>query len=107
MNWDRVEGNWKKFSGKVREQWGKLTDDDLDVIEGRRETLSGRIQEIYGISQDEAERQIQRFESSIPEDDSSGMSGRTQAGGNQSRDPRDPRSSGSGTSRNDTRAPTR
>lgn len=68
MNWDRIEGNWKKFSGKVREQWGKLTDDDLDVIEGRRETLSGRIQEIYGISQDEAERQIQRFEQLLSED---------------------------------------
>jgi len=113
MNWDRIEGNWKKFSGKAREQWGKLTDDDLDVIEGRRETLSGRIQEIYGITQDEAERQIQRFESLIPDDDSgksydsSGMSGRTQAGGNQARDPRDSRGSGSTTSRNDTRAPSR
>jgi uncharacterized protein YjbJ (UPF0337 family) len=70
MNWDRVEGNWKKFSGKVREQWGRLTDDDLDVIEGRRETLSGRIQEIYGISQDEAERQIKGFEDSLQENDS-------------------------------------
>ena len=60
MNWDRVEGNWKKLSGKVREQWGKLTDDDLDVIEGRRETLSGRIQEIYGRSRapDQALRRI-------------------------------------------------
>ncbi len=93
MNWDRIEGNWKKFSGKVREQWGKLTDDDLDVIEGRRETLSGRIQEIYGISQDEAERQIKRFEDALPDDnskmqyDDSGTS--RNLGGNQSRDPRD------------------
>jgi uncharacterized protein YjbJ (UPF0337 family) len=97
MNWDRVEGNWKKFSGKVREQWGRLTDDDLDVIEGRRETLSGRIQEIYGISQDEAERQIKRFEDSLPDDrsnlqyDDSGARAGTgrNVGGNQSRDPRD------------------
>lgn len=97
MNWDRVEGNWKKFSGKVREQWGRLTDDDLDVIEGQRETLSGRIQEIYGISQDEAERQIKRFEDSLPDDrsnmanDDSGAGAGTSRnlGGNQSRDPRD------------------
>jgi len=97
MNWDRVEGNWKKLSGKVREQWGKLTDDDLGVIEGRREILSGRIQEIYGISQDEAERQIARFEESIPDDRSnkeySDSGSRTGTGQN--------------VSRNDTRAPSR
>jgi uncharacterized protein YjbJ (UPF0337 family) len=97
MNWDRVEGNWKKFSGKVREQWGRLTDDDLDVIEGRRETLSGRIQEIYGISQDEAERQIKRFEDSLLNDRSNMESDDTGArrgtgrniGGKPSHDPRD------------------
>ena len=61
MNWDRIEGNWKQFSGKVRQQWGKLSDDDLDVIGGRREELSGRIQEVYGVSKDEADRQIERF----------------------------------------------
>jgi uncharacterized protein YjbJ (UPF0337 family) len=94
MNWDRVEGNWKKFSGKVREHWGKLTDDDLDVIEGRRETLSGRIQEIYGISQDEAERQISRFEESLQngqpnkEYDTSGA----RSGTGQNRGQPDPRS---------------
>lgn len=43
MNWDRIEGNWKQFSGKVKERWGKLTDDDLDVINGRREQLEGKI----------------------------------------------------------------
>ena len=61
MNWDRIEGNWKQFSGKVRQQWGKLTDDDLDVIDGRREELAGRIQEVYGVSKDEADRQIETF----------------------------------------------
>ena len=65
MNWDRIEGNWKQFQGKFRQQWGKLTDDDLDVIGGKREELSGRIQEVYGISKDEAERQIDRFADSI------------------------------------------
>jgi uncharacterized protein YjbJ (UPF0337 family) len=68
MNWDRIEGNWKQFRGKVLEQWGKLTDDELDIIAGRRDTLSGRIQEVYGISKDEAERQIGRFEQSLGED---------------------------------------
>jgi uncharacterized protein YjbJ (UPF0337 family) len=58
MNWDRIEGNWKQFKGSVKEQWGKLTDDDLDVAEGRRDKLVGRIQERYGLAKDEAERQI-------------------------------------------------
>ena len=65
MNWDRIEGNWKQFSGKVRQQWGKLTDDDLDLIDGRREELAGRIQEVYGISKDEAEKQIERFSGTL------------------------------------------
>ena len=65
MNWDRIEGNWKQFTGKVRQQWGKLTDDDLDVIGGKREELSGRIQEVYGVSKDEAENQIERFATSL------------------------------------------
>ena len=58
MNWDRIEGNWKQFKGKAKEQWGKLTDDDLDVAAGKRDQLVGRIQERYGIAKDEAERQI-------------------------------------------------
>lgn len=62
MNWDRVEGNWKQFKGKVKEQWGKLTDDQLDVIAGKREQLAGRLQEVYGVSKDEAERQMADFE---------------------------------------------
>jgi uncharacterized protein YjbJ (UPF0337 family) len=62
MNWDRIEGGWKQFKGKVREQWGKLTDDDLDQIAGRREKLAGHLQEAYGIAQDEAEKQISAFE---------------------------------------------
>ncbi len=62
MNWDRVEGNWKQFKGKVKQQWGKLTDDHLDVIAGNRDELAGKVQEAYGISKDEAERQIKNFE---------------------------------------------
>jgi uncharacterized protein YjbJ (UPF0337 family) len=58
VNWDRVAGNWKEFKGKVQQQWGKLTDDDLDVIEGKRTELAGRLQQRYGVAQDEADRQI-------------------------------------------------
>ena len=56
MNWDRIEGNWKQVTGKAKEQWGKLTDDDLDVVAGRRDQLSGKIQERYGVAKEEAER---------------------------------------------------
>ncbi|MCV9966852.1 CsbD family protein [Pararhizobium sp. BT-229] len=52
MDWNRVEGNWKQFKGKVKEQWGKLTDDDLDRIAGKRDQLEGTIQERYGIEKD-------------------------------------------------------
>ncbi|MBG7622533.1 CsbD family protein [Herbaspirillum sp. AP02] len=62
MNWDIVEGNWKQFKGKAKEQWGKLTDDDLDVIAGKRDQLAGRVQEAYGVSKDEAEKQVRDFE---------------------------------------------
>jgi uncharacterized protein YjbJ (UPF0337 family) len=58
MNWDRIEGNWKQFKGKAREQWGDLTDDDLDVVEGKRQQLAGKIQERYGLAKDEVDRQI-------------------------------------------------
>jgi uncharacterized protein YjbJ (UPF0337 family) len=65
MNWDRIEGNWKTFKGQVRQKWGKLTDDDLDVIEGKRTELSGRLQERYGYAQDEAEKNIDTWLKSI------------------------------------------
>jgi uncharacterized protein YjbJ (UPF0337 family) len=61
MNWDRIEGNWKQFSGKIKQQWGKLTDDDLTVLEGSADELSGRIQKRYGIAKEEAEKQIKTF----------------------------------------------
>jgi len=54
MNWDRIEGNWKQVTGRAKVQWGKLTDDDLDVVAGRRDQLAGKIQERYGIAKDEA-----------------------------------------------------
>ena len=63
MNWDRIEGNWKQFKGKAKEQWGKLTDDDLDVVAGKRDQLTGRIQERYGVAKDEASKQIDEWTS--------------------------------------------
>jgi uncharacterized protein YjbJ (UPF0337 family) len=58
MNWDRIQGAWREYKGKAKQQWGKLTDDDLDQIDGRREELAGKIQNRYGIAKDQAERQI-------------------------------------------------
>lgn len=62
MNWDEIKGQWKQIRGKAKEQWGQLTDDDLDVVAGRREQLAGRIQERYGVAKDEAERQLADWE---------------------------------------------
>ncbi|MGJ7494251.1 CsbD family protein [Variovorax sp. RT4R15] len=67
MNKDTMEGNWKQLKGKVKEQWGKLTDDDFDVIAGKRDQLLGRIQERHGISKDEAEKQVADWEKRHPE----------------------------------------
>jgi uncharacterized protein YjbJ (UPF0337 family) len=61
MNRDRVEGNWKQFSGKLREQWGKLTRDDSGVDAGRRDQLAGSTQVRHAISKDETERQVRDF----------------------------------------------
>jgi uncharacterized protein YjbJ (UPF0337 family) len=66
MNWDRLAGDWKQFKGSVKEQWGKLTDDDLTRVEGKRDQLVGRIQNRYGIAKDEAERQVKDWESTQP-----------------------------------------
>jgi uncharacterized protein YjbJ (UPF0337 family) len=57
MNRDRVQGNWRQFKGKVREEWAKLTGDHANVINGRREVLAGKLQEAYGIGKEEADRQ--------------------------------------------------
>ena len=61
MNWDRIQGNWKQFSGKVKEKWGKLTDDDLTVIAGKRDQLAGILQKRYGYAKDQAERELDEF----------------------------------------------
>ena len=58
MNWDTIQGNWKQITGQVKEQWGKLTDDDIARISGKREQLEGLIQEKYGVGKDQAKKQI-------------------------------------------------
>jgi uncharacterized protein YjbJ (UPF0337 family) len=67
MNWDRIQGNWKQFKGNLQQQWGLLTDDQLDVVAGRRDLLQGRIQELYGISKKETEKQLSDWEKRIRE----------------------------------------
>lgn len=62
MNWDRVEGNWMQLKGSVKQQWGKLTDDQLDVVAGKRDRLLGKIREAYGIAKDDAEKQLSAWE---------------------------------------------
>lgn len=65
MNWDKVSGQWKQVKGKVREKWGRLTDDELDVIAGKREQLIGKVQEKYGLAKDQAEREVDDWSRSL------------------------------------------
>ena len=58
MNWDRIEGNWKEFKGKIQTKWGKITEDDLAVVQGKRDELAGRLQQRYGYAKDQAEKEI-------------------------------------------------
>jgi len=64
MNEDTFKGQWMQLKGKIREQWGKLTDDDVDQIQGRSEQLIGKLQNRYGIAREEAQRQFDAWESS-------------------------------------------
>lgn len=66
MNEDTIKGNWKQFKGNLKEQWGKLTDDDFDVIDGRREQLLGKLQERQGLAREAAEKQISDWQSRHP-----------------------------------------
>lgn len=69
MNSDQLEGKWKQMKGSVKEKWGKLTDDDLDVIAGKQDQLAGKIQERYGITKEEAQKQIRDWSASVPDTD--------------------------------------
>jgi uncharacterized protein YjbJ (UPF0337 family) len=68
MNWDELEGKWKMYKGQIREKWGKLTDDDIHVIAGKRDQLIGRLQERYGIAMLEAAEQAEAFLKALAED---------------------------------------
>jgi uncharacterized protein YjbJ (UPF0337 family) len=61
MNMDEVKGNWKQLTGKVKEKWGKLTDDDLTAISGQKDQMVGKLQERYGYTRDQAEREVSDF----------------------------------------------
>ena len=65
MNSDRIQGKWKQLTGRLKSEWGKLTDDDLSCAEGHRDYLVGKLQERYGIARDQADEQVKRFESSL------------------------------------------
>ncbi|KGQ11083.1 protein yjbJ [Beauveria bassiana D1-5] len=65
MNKDEIGGNWKQFKGTIKEKWGKLTDDDMTVIEGKRDQLVGKIQERYGYARDQAEKEVKDWESAV------------------------------------------
>ena len=65
MNWDQIEGKWKELKGRVREKWGKLTDDELETIGGKRDKLAGILQQKYGLAKEEAEKQIAQFERNL------------------------------------------
>ena len=66
MDWNRIEGSWKQFRGKVKEKWGKLTDDDLAMVRGRREQLEGKLQERYGYSRDQIRKEVDDWLRSLP-----------------------------------------
>jgi uncharacterized protein YjbJ (UPF0337 family) len=65
MNWDKIEGNWKQFKGRVKEKWGNLTDDDLDRVAGSREQLEGLIQQRYGIAKDQVKKDVNTWLNSV------------------------------------------
>jgi uncharacterized protein YjbJ (UPF0337 family) len=73
MNWDTVEGNWKQMKGAVREQWGKLTDNDLEQIAGKKDQLIGRIQERYGITRDAAQQQADQWARTVRTEEHAGQ----------------------------------
>ena len=61
MNTDQLQGKWKQMKGSIKERWGKLTDDDVDIVNGRSDQLVGKIQEKYGIAKEEAQRQVDEW----------------------------------------------
>jgi uncharacterized protein YjbJ (UPF0337 family) len=69
MDWDRISGNWEHWRGRIRDRWGRLTEDQLDVIAGQRDQLAGQIEVSYGLSREEAERQLRTWERNVAGDE--------------------------------------
>lgn len=65
MNWDQIQGDWKQMAGRVKEKWGKLTDNDMTVMSGQREQLVGVLQERYGYEKKRAEKEVRDFTDSL------------------------------------------
>lgn len=65
MDWNQIKGNWRQAKGKAQMKWGKLTDDDLDVVQGKREELIGKVQEKYGMAREQAEQEVDEFGRSL------------------------------------------
>ena len=65
MNWDQIAGSWKEIQGKIRSKWGKLTDDELTVVAGKRDQLAGILQRRYGLAKEQAERELDEFANSL------------------------------------------
>lgn len=74
MSWDRISANWAHWKGRVRERWGRLTDEQLSAVAGRRDHLTTRIQEAYGLTRVEAERQLQNWERNLAIEDHAAVS---------------------------------
>ena len=62
MNWDRLDGSWKQIQERIKERWGKLTEDDLDRVAGQRDQLIGRLQELYGLKREQVEAEVRDWE---------------------------------------------
>ena len=75
MNWDQVEGKWKQVKGSLKERWGKLTDDDLDKLAGKRDQLVGKMQGRYGVSREEADRRLEEWRNTLRDEEKAQTSG--------------------------------
>jgi uncharacterized protein YjbJ (UPF0337 family) len=75
MNWDQIEGKWKRFTGSARARWGKLTDNDWEMIAGEKDQLVGRIRELYGVAKAEAEKQADEWSHALKKSESESNAG--------------------------------
>jgi len=80
MNSDQIEGNWKQLRGRAKQQWGNLTDDDLEQIAGKREVLIGKLQQRYGIVREQAQKKVEEWLKTVDQQPASTQSGSAQSG---------------------------